>query len=327
MASNSSIVRSMSATCRSAAAPRATRLVSVSLRLPTARAVSGESSSACAVNSLYASTAWRASCSRDVSGWSWVIRPWWPALDSQAENLAIGLGLYGTGHAAGSRPSLRNGAVPTLTARSAGWSTASSFGAGEPDDGDGAVGLSLIAGVARLGLRNSLPCLRARVPVELGGGHPLLAAAEFDPDLIWMRGHVVVPPRMMSCSVGGGDHQPRIIAVREPGNGRLALLAGLGPDRRQVQQILALELVPGPPVPAHRDPVEGACHGIRRRHPSAAGAAGKFLEGHHAHPPARQADIVMLAMLMRSSASRTFSARRATTYRWNRGARALRRWC
>src|SRR6185312_1862140 len=82
----------------------------------------------------------------------------------------------------------------------------------------------------------------------------------------------------------GGYHQPGILPVREPGDGRLPLLAGLRPDRGQVQQILTLEPVPGPPVPAHRDPVEGAGHGIRRRDPGTAGAARSFLETHHALP-------------------------------------------
>src|SRR5207247_3880550 len=146
-----------------------------------------------------------------------------------------------------------------------------SVGAGEPDDGDSAVGFLLVPGIARLELSDPLPCLRACVSVELGRGHPQLAPAEFDPDLVWMRGDVVVPGRMMSGPTGGGDHQPGILPVREPGHGRLPLLAGLSPDRGQVQQILALELVPGPPVPAHRDPVEGPCHGIRRRDPGAGG--------------------------------------------------------
>ena len=39
---------------------------------------------------------------------------------------------------------------------------------------------------------------------------------------------------------GGSHHQPGILPVREPGHGRLPLLAGLSPDRGQVQQILGL---------------------------------------------------------------------------------------
>ena len=52
------------------------------------------------------------------------------------------------------------------------------------------------AGVARLELGDPLPGLRACVPVELRGGHPQLTAAELDPDLVRMRGDVVVPGRM-----------------------------------------------------------------------------------------------------------------------------------
>ena len=46
-----------------------------------------------------------------------------------------------------------------------------SVGAGEPDDGDGTVGLPLVPGVAWLRLRDSLPRLCACLSVELGGGH------------------------------------------------------------------------------------------------------------------------------------------------------------
>jgi hypothetical protein len=94
-------------------------------------------------------------------------------LDSQTENLPIGLGLDGTGHAAGPRPVIEKRRGATVHREACGVMDAreGSFGAGEPDDGDAAVGLLFVAGVARLRLRNSLPCLRARVPVELGGGH------------------------------------------------------------------------------------------------------------------------------------------------------------
>ena len=73
-----------------------------------------------------------------------------------------------------------------------------SVGPSEPDDGDGAVGFLLVPGVAWLELRDSLPRLSARVSVELTGGHSHLTAAEFDLDLVRMRGDVVVPGRMMS---------------------------------------------------------------------------------------------------------------------------------
>src|SRR5262245_16925464 len=166
-----------------------------------------------------------------------------------------------------------------------------SVGAGQADDRDGAVGFLLVAGVAWLGLGDPLPGLRACVPVELRGGHPHVTAAEVDPDLVGMRGDVVVPGRMTSRSTRRGNHQPGIVAVREPGHGRLPLLAGLGPDRGQVQQIHALELVPGPAMPAHRDPVEGAGHGIRRRDPAAAAPARSLLEAHYVLPTWSHAEI------------------------------------
>src|SRR5689334_24413160 len=110
-----------------------------------------------------------------------------------------------------------------------------------------------------------------------------------------MRSDVVVPGRMMSGPSRGGDHQPGILRVREPGHGRLPLLAGLGPDCGQVQQVLALELVAGPSVPAHRDPVEGASHSIRGWYACAAGPARRFLKAHHVRLLLARLAAVMLA--------------------------------
>jgi len=73
-----------------------------------------------------------------------------------------------------------------------------SAGAGEPDDREDAVGLLLVPGVARLGLGDLLPGLRAGVSVELSGVHPQLTAAELGPDLVRVRGDVVIPGWMMS---------------------------------------------------------------------------------------------------------------------------------
>src|SRR5215467_2552263 len=73
-----------------------------------------------------------------------------------------------------------------------------SIGAGQTDDRDRAVGFLLVAGVAWLDLGDPLPGLRACVSVELRGGHPHVTAADVDPDLVGMRGDVVVPRGMMA---------------------------------------------------------------------------------------------------------------------------------
>src|SRR5215510_10069916 len=85
--------------------------------------------------------------------------------------------------------------VPTLTRRR---DPPVSIGAGQTDDRDCAVGFLLVAGVAWLDLGDPLPGLRACVSVELRGGHPRVTAAEVDPDLVGVRGDVVVPGRMTS---------------------------------------------------------------------------------------------------------------------------------
>src|SRR5215469_4348696 len=71
-------------------------------------------------------------------------------------------------------------------------------GAGQPDDRDSPVGLLLVSRVARLTLSDLLPRLRPSVSGELSRRYLQVVAAEFDPDLIRMRGDVVVPSRVMS---------------------------------------------------------------------------------------------------------------------------------
>ena len=94
-------------------------------------------------------------------------------------------------------PSSRHGTFRTVLAALV---RLPSVGPREPQDRKGAVGLPLVASVTRLACRDPVPRLRALVSLELRGGHPVLLAADLDPDLIGMRGDVVIPGRMAGGS-------------------------------------------------------------------------------------------------------------------------------
>src|SRR5258705_13007769 len=118
-----------------------------------------------------------------------------------------------------------------------------SVGLGQPDDRKGPVSFLLVASVTRLACRDPIPGPRALVSVELRGGHPVLLAAEFDPDLIGGGGDVVVPGWVAGGSARGRADQPDAAGIREPADRGLALLAALGAHCRQVEQVHAHELV------------------------------------------------------------------------------------